>query len=341
MKSATLQSDSVLVTGATGFVGGHLVDRLIDQGVRPRLLVRNPARLRHAWQGRVEVIVGDLNDPRSLAPAVSNVGVVFHCAADVRTWGRAQEYEAVNVHGVRHLLAAIAAQPSMPRHFVHLSTVDVYGFPKTPCDERCALRPPGFGYGDSKLRGEELLRQTAQHMHLPYTVLRPTNVMGPGSPFIERVGRELQQGLMLRVSGGRADAGYLDVNNLVDVMIWATQAPQAQNAVFNVADPRPISWRQFLDDLRRGLAGRGWIIDLPYSVAELSATLIETPYRLLRASQEPPLHRLIVRIFGRTCGHSAARLIAAGGPVGRVSYEESIAASVRWFRAKQTDLGAA
>ena len=335
MSLTRMREGPVLVTGSTGFVGGHLVDRLLQQGVQPRLLVRDPARVPRTWQGKIEAAVGDLTDPASLTPAVSGVDVVFHCAADVRTWGRAQDYEAVNVRGVRHLLDVIARQPSKPRRFVHLSTVDVYGFPQAPCDERCPLRPPGFGYGDSKLRGEELLRETAQRMRLPYTVLRPTNVMGPGSPFVDRVGKELQKGLMLRVSGGRTDAGYLDVHNLVDVMLWAAQASQAENAVFNVADPQSVSWRRFLDDLRQGLAGKGWLVDLPYPVAEVAAALIETPYRLLGIQQEPLLHRLIVRIFGRTCGHRVDKLVAAGAPVGRVRYADSIAASVRWFLSRQ------
>lgn len=331
MSMCDYAAQPVLVTGATGFVGGHLVQRLLQQGVQPKLLVRDPATLPAAWRGRVEVFVGDLTDPASLGDAVRDASWIFHCAANVQTWGRAEDYEAVNVRGVRHLLGAIALQAVKPQRLVHVSTVDVYGFPKTPCDEGCAVQPPGFGYGDSKLRGEQLLRERAQDMRLPYTVLRPANVMGPGSPFIARVGRELQDGLMLRVSGGRVEAGFLYIDNLVDALLWAGQAPQAENEVFNVVDPQPVTWRQLLDDLRRGIGGKGWIVDLPYAMAAGAAAVMETPYRLLGITQEPLLHRLIVKIFGRTCGHRALKLAAAGCPVGRVSYAQGMAESVSWF----------
>lgn len=335
MSMSDYTGQPVLVTGATGFVGGHLAQRLLEQGAKLKLLVRDPSKLPMQWRGRVDVCVGDLTDAASLDDAVRGARWIFHCAANVQTWGRAEDYEAVNVQGVRNILDAIASQPEKPQRVVHVSTVDVYGFPKTPCDERCPLRESGFGYGDSKLRGELLLRERAQAMCLPYTVLRPANVMGPGSPFIERVGRELQNGLMLRVSGGQADAGFLYVDNLIDALLWAGLAPRAENEVFNVADPQSVTWRQLLGDLRLGIGGKGWIVDLPYVIADTAAAVMAAPYRLLGIAQEPLLHPLIVKIFGRTCGHSAAKLAAAGCPTGRIGYAQAMAESVAWFVAQR------
>ncbi len=333
MTGQSYAGQSVLVTGATGFVGGHLVARLLEQGAQIKLLVRDARRLPFDWQGRVEVCQGDLTEPASLEAAVRGVGRVFHCAANVQTWGRRQDYEAVNVDGLRHLLQALAPLAHEIERFVHVSTVDVYGFPETPCDEGCAPQPPGFGYGDSKLRGELLLRDVAPTLGLPYAILRPANVIGPGSPFIERVGRELRSGLMLRVSGGRVDAGFLYVDNLIDALLWAGLAPQAKNEVFNVVDPQPVTWRQLLQDLREGIHGKGWIVDLPYPVAAAAAAALALPYRLLGIRQEPLLHPLIVKIFGRTCGHRSAKLAAAGCPVGRIGYVQGMDESVRWFLA--------
>lgn len=321
----------ILVTGATGFIGSHLAERLISQGKTVRLLVRNPQRLGIPLRMSTQLCAGDLEKPETLHAAVKDVEVVFHCAANVSTWDQPENYEKTNVAGLGHLLDAIADSDTLPRRFVHLSTVDVYGFPVNPCDESCPPRAPGFGYGDSKLRGEAVLRARAQGMTLPFVILRPTNVMGPRSPFIERIGHELRSGLMLTIHQGKVDAGFLYVDNLVDNMLWAADAPQAVGETFNVNDPAQITWQRFLQDFRHGIHGKGWTIHLPYGIANAAASVIESPYRWLGLRQEPLLHRLLVRIFGRSCGHSAAKLAAAGAPVGKVPYDQAMTQSIAWY----------
>ena len=322
----------MLVTGATGFIGGHLALRLLEQGQRPRLLVRDPGRLHPRLREAAQVLRGDLLEPASLLPAVQGCARVFHCAANVATWDRAEAYEAVNVDGVRNLLQALAAQgPALPVRLVHLSTVDVYGYPREPADESAQAEGGDFGYGRSKARGEALLRAEATRLGLSWCVLRPANVMGPGSPFIQRIGDELRAGLMLRVGGGRADCGFLYIDNLLDAMLWAAQAPEAHQGVFNVRDPLSISWARFLAELRAGIGGKGLVLDLPEPVAEAAAWLLQAGHRLLRLRGEPLLHPLLVRMFARSCGHSIERLRAAGAPLGAVGYEQAMQGSVRWY----------
>ena len=321
----------ILLTGASGFVGGHLADRLVAAGVRPRILVRDPERLRPSLRDACELVHGDLGDSAALAAAVTGVTHVYHCAANVATWDSDARYRAANVDGVARLLAALAHNNPELQRLVHLSTVDVYGYPRKPCDEDCPLTGAGFGYGASKLAGELLLREVAAAHGIPYTVLRPGNVIGPRGQFVSRIGRELIDGLMLTVNGGRAHAGLIDVGNLVDAMLWAGQSPAAANRVFNVRDPHDASWADFIRDLRGLLGGRGRVIDLPFTLADIAAVALETPYRLLRIAREPMLHRLVVRIFGRTCGHSVGRIQAAGCPLGAVSYEQSLERAAGWF----------
>lgn len=321
-----------LVTGATGFIGQSLALRLIQTARPIRLLARNPDRLHPTLRAQAEVVIGDLTAPDSLAAAVAEVGTVYHCAANVSTWDLADHYRRTNVEGLSHLLDAIAAGGTPMPRFVHLSSVDVYGFPQQPCDETCAPRSAGFGYGDSKIAGEAVLRQFAARTNLPFTILRPTNVIGPRSPFVQRIGDELRSGLMLTIDHGRADCGFLDVDNLIDAMIWAATADAAVGETFNVRDPESVTWRRFVDDLRAGIGGRGIVLDLPFAVADAIATAVQAPYSLLRLRSEPLLHRLIVRIFGRTCGHDAGKLARAGCPVGRVSYAQAMQKAVTWYR---------
>ncbi len=328
----------ILVTGATGFIGAHLALRLLDQPAprRPlRLLVRDPQRLDPRLREAAQVLRGDLLDPASLLPAVRGCATVFHCAANVATWDRAEAYQAVNVEGVRNLLQALQAQAGqggpLPARLVHLSTVDVYGYPRQPAAEDAPADGGHFGYGSSKAQGEALLRREASRLGLSWTVLRPGNVMGPRSPFIERIGDELRAGLMLRVGGGRADCGFLYVDNLIDCMLWAARAPAAHEAVFNVRDPVSISWARFLADLRAGIGGKGFVLDLPEPVAEAAAQALQGAHRLLRLRGEPLLHPLLVRMFGRTCAHRLERAQAAGAPLGGVPYEQAMQRSAHWY----------
>ena len=325
----------VLVTGASGFIGRHLALRLLREGSVPRLLVRDPARVDPELRAGAEVVQGDLLQPASLRAAVRGCGAVFHCAGNVATWDSWQSYRRANVDGVSNLLQAVAeaaaAGGALPRRWVHLSSVDVYGYPRRPSAEDARSDGGAFGYGRSKAQGEALLRREAARMGLSWCVLRPTNVMGPHSPFIDRIGDELRAGLMLRVGGGRADCGFLYVDNLVDCMLWARHAPQAHAACFNVRDPEQVSWRRFLDDLREGVGGRGRLLDLPFPLADSAAHLLQGGHRLLRLRREPLLHPLLVRMFGRTCGHDLGRLQRAGAPLGAVPYASAMQRSVQWY----------
>lgn len=320
-----------LVTGATGFVGGRLVERLMAVGAGVRLLVRRPEKLPPQLAAACEVIVGDLGDPASLDAAVAGVGVVFHCAANVRTWDAWPAYEAANIHGVENLARAAARCNPGLRRFVHLSSVDVYGFPADPADETATLDKVGFPYGESKRQGELRLRRIAQQHGIPYTILRPANVIGPRSPFIERIGNELISGLMLTIDGGNVHAGLLHVDNLIDYMLWAAFSELSANETFNVRDRCEVSWGCFIRDLRTLIGGRGRVINLPYFAANVAAHALAMPYRVLQLTGEPMLHPLIVRIFGRTCGHSTDKLWSMSKMEARVSYENAMAEAAAWF----------
>ncbi|MDP2371739.1 NAD-dependent epimerase/dehydratase family protein [Rhodoferax sp.] len=321
----------VLVTGGSGFLGGHLVRRLLVDGYRVRLLVRTPSALAEEWAHQCQIIQGSLADSDSLAKAVAGVSFVFHCAGNVKTWDKWEAYYEANVSGVQNLLQAISAfNPALSR-LIHVSTADVYGFPEHPCDELTPTPSTVFGYAESKRLGEELVTRFCREKHIPFTIARPTNIIGPGSQFIERMGEALQSGVMLTVDGGRVNAGIVYVKNLVDYLVWAAQDDAACGECYNMRDAYDVTWAEFIAAFRTAIEGRGLVLNLTYRAAMRVAHWTQTTYRLLPMSAEPFLHPLLVNIFGRTCGHDASKLRAHSGlPVG-VGFDEALRQSVSWF----------
>jgi nucleoside-diphosphate-sugar epimerase len=320
-----------LVTGATGFIGSRLAERLIDDGWSVRVLARSPEKLSEILSGAWKVVVGDLDNIEALGRAVRDVEVVFHCAANVGTWDSWPAYESVNVRGVRNLLSAILEHNPGLQRLVHVSTVDVYGYPDAPADESSALRCAGFGYGDSKLRGESVLREIIEAGRLPVSVIRPANVIGPGSQFIERIGAELKSGLMMTIDGGRANAGILYIDTLLDYLLWASQDPRAIGQTYNVRDAYDVTWDEFVKAFRKAIHGKGIVLDFSFRWADRLARWLEGIHRIFLPRHEPHIHRLLVRIFGKTCGHSAEKIRMQSGITSRISFDEAINRSVRWF----------
>lgn len=321
----------VLVTGGSGFLGGHLVRRLLDDGYRVRLLIRTPSALSEEWIHQCEIIQGSLADVDALAKAVSDVSIVFHCAGNVKTWDKWEAYYEANVSGVQNLLQAIsAANPALLR-LVHVSTADVYGFPEQPCDEHALTPPTNFGYGESKRLGEDLVKRMCREHHIPFTIARPTNIIGPGSQFIERMGQALRLGVMLTVDGGRQNAGIVYVENLVDYLVWAAQDDASRGECYNMRDAYDVTWMEFVAAFRTAVNGRGLVLNLPYWAAMCVAHWTQTAYKLLPMSAEPFLHPLLVNIFGRTCGHDASKLMARSGLTRGVGFDEALRRSVIWY----------
>jgi nucleoside-diphosphate-sugar epimerase len=320
-----------LVTGATGFIGRRLAERLIEEGWSVRLLVRNPDKLTKKLQSLQNIVVGDLNDQEAVARAVMNINVIFHCAANVNSWDSWDSYYADNVLGVKNLMNAIIKENPGLSRLVHLSTVDVYGFPESPCDETYSTTGNGFSYGETKLLGESIVKEYGDRAGISYTIIRPANVIGPGSQFIERIGAELKSGIMLMVDGGRSNAGLVYVDNLVDYLIWSACAVKAHGECYNVRDNYDVTWAVFLDRLRTDIGGKGVIVNLPFPVANVIAWGFENFYAVFHISSEPLLHRLLVRFFGKTCGHSAKKIQSDSGYVAKVGFDEAMERSCHWF----------
>lgn len=203
------------LTGATGFIGGQLAAALVERGWEVRAL----ARRRPPVQAGVDWVAGDLHDRDALRQLVDRVDAVVHCAGRVRGSSAAQ-FNRTNAQGTANLVEAAAAQRPWPR-FLLISSL-------------AARRPDLSWYAASKRLAEDLLTRHADAM--PWTVLRPTAVYGPGDRELAPLFEWMQRGVLPVVGHPRARITLLHVQDLVEAVCCWAEAPRPTRGLFEIHD---------------------------------------------------------------------------------------------------------
>jgi nucleoside-diphosphate-sugar epimerase len=327
-----------LLTGATGFIGGHLARRLLDDGYAVRCLVRASSDTSRLQGLDVEIAHGDLTSAGSLTSAADGCDYVLHCGALVSDWATRAEIAAVNVAGTRMLLdAAVAASV---RRFIHFSSTDVYGYPeRADVEETYTATRFRNWYAQTKLQAEAEVRHIERTRALDTVILRPATVYGPGSrDVIGEIAQAIAGRHMLLIDGGRPLAGLCYIENLSDAAMLALRHDAAPGNAFNVSDGLEITWRQLTDGLADGLGCPRVRWSIPYWLASAIGFSMEHAYRLLRQStglSTPALlSRQAVQVLGKNQQFSNRKLQETLGWEPRVDYQSGLEATLGWLRAE-------
>src|SRR5262249_12765641 len=232
-----------LVTGASGFLGGRLVERLVlECGAQVRVLVRRVLRAAPLTRFPVEVIKGDITDPSTVAKSVEGCAVVFHCAkgkgADVAL-RRAVDVDAAGyiVDAARHSGARV----------VHVSTMAVYDRPSEGLfDESTADAPKGDLYSDAKLEGERLAFARGAEHGVPVVVIQPAIVYGPNAGNAFEMVSELLTSRVVLVNGGTGICNLVYVDDTVTALLLAATNGRAPGERFLISGPEYPTWAQFV-----------------------------------------------------------------------------------------------
>jgi nucleoside-diphosphate-sugar epimerase len=259
----------VLITGINGFIGSHLAERLLAEGVPVRGTTRRPETAAWLLARGAQVLAADLLDAASWPRAVAGCQVVVHAAAWTGGPGLSDSLAwRTNVEGTGNVLAASTA--AGVERFLYISSVAVYGLNRSPLiDESAATPAVGQLYPDSKIAAEASVRSSL----LPYTIIRPASTYGPrGDAWTLGPIEQMRQGrlLLLGEDRGLVTPGYID--NVVDGLWLALTRPAALGETFNLCDDRPVTYREFYLAYAHML-GRS---SLP-SVPEWSARLARVP----------------------------------------------------------------
>jgi nucleoside-diphosphate-sugar epimerase len=322
-----------LVTGANGFIGSHLVRRLLAEGVEVHALTHRSADNLSGLACRV--FRGDVNQPQSLPAAFAGVDLVFHLAARATDWGPRREFFRVNVEGTR--AALVAAREAGCRRFVLLSSLAVHRFTgHLDADEDTPADQARYAYGASKAAAEELVRAAQREGRLETTILRPGVVVhGPGdtTAFVH-MAPVLMRGRWPHVGRGRFVFCYSYVENLVDGVALAGLRPEGAGRTLNITDDIRPTWAEYIEALQRLLGNRRGSISFPVPVARAAGWSAEMLFRLLRTKNPPPITDYRTALVSRDFHFSCARAKEILGYRPRVPFEEGLRRMVEWYRSR-------
>jgi len=281
-----------LVTGASGFIGRRLVMELARRGHETACLVRSTSKTAPLRDLPVELVLGDLGDSASLARAVKGRDHVFHLAGVIQALD-GPAFEAANARGTRDLVdACLRASPGLER-FVFVSSIAASG----PSPDGKALTEddeprPISAYGRSKLAAERIVLQA--EAGVPVTIVRPPNVLGPGSREIERAIALLRKRLQPALGDSRPRTSLVDVDDLVEALLLAAEDPRSVGRVYFVTDGKgAYAWPEITAAIAGELGIEWFTLKIPFAVQMLAARLAETAARLGR--KPPLLTREVVR----------------------------------------------
>lgn len=317
----------VLVTGATGFAGGHLVRALAADGQQIRVLVRSSANTGGLPPG-VDLRVVDITDPDAVSRAVAGVGTIYHLAAAYRSAVHREEgYRRINVEATRNLLEAAAG--SGVERFVHCSTVGVHGHvANPPADERTAFSPAD-AYQRTKLEAELLALSYARDRGLAVTAARPTAIYGPGDTRLLKMFSMIANGTFVML--GRRDIYYhmVYVDDLIQGLRLLATHPKAVGEVFILGGESYYRLKAIVDTIARLLGVREPRIRLPALPFQVLGSLCETlcvPFGI-----EPPIYRRRVDFFTKSRAFSIEKARRVLGYAPQVPLELGLHRTLDWY----------
>jgi nucleoside-diphosphate-sugar epimerase len=325
---------SCLITGATGFVGGHLVQACVGRGWNVRALVRDSSDISLLQRDGVTLIRGDLTDGASVREALQGVEVILHCAGKVGDWGPVEEYRAVNVEALRGLLDACRDQP--PRRFVHFSSLGVYAARHHHGTDESEPLPAHHidGYTQTKVESEQLVLRYHREHKLPVVVLRPGFIYGPRDrTLMPKLLDNLRKRKVRYIGGGKRAMNCIYVGNLVEATLLAVEKPEAVGQIYNLTDGEFVSKRRFIESIVEGMGlPHPKPVSVPLWAARVMAWWMERDARKKNSPKPPRLTQGRLKLFGLNLDFSIEKAKRELGYRPRWTFDEGMRETVAYYK---------
>jgi nucleoside-diphosphate-sugar epimerase len=327
----------VILTGCSGFLGGHLVEAFRQHGHTVAGIIRPDSRAGSLPLPEPELFRSALDDAPRLQQAMKNADVVVHAAAKVHTHGFWRDFANVTIGGTQNVLQA-AIDARVPR-FVQISTVGVYGFPRP--NSKPFRETDAYGkihrwnyYSRAKVEAEKTVFAAHQSGRITVTVIRPTLMYGPrDSTTFDRIVAALRARRMKWIGDGQNRLSLIYVSDVARAIVLAATSPGAAGKAYNVAaDEASPTQKEFLTRICELMELPLPSSTVPYNLAYATGFAGESIAHLTRYCVCPPVTRLTVLLFGGPRRFDSNRIRSELGWQPAVSFEDGISQTVEWYR---------
>jgi len=268
----------VLITGANGFIGSYLVEKLLEQNFEVTCLVRKTSNIKWIEKLPVRYGYGDVTNYDSLINPVKNIDYVFHCGGIVRA-RKDDDFYRVNYLGTKNLLEACKQHNTNLKRFIYVSSQAAAGpssdgIPITEATPTNAIS----SYGRSKLQGEEITLEYSKHF--PTTIIRPPSVYGPRDSDILTIFKYVKSGIKPKLGNKEKKISIVHVMDLVRGIILAAEHKHAENEIFFISNKQSYSLTEFMNLIGGIMNKKGIAITIPAFILDVAAFFGENLARL-------------------------------------------------------------
>lgn len=317
----------ILVTGATGFIGSHLVNALLDAGHKVRAIAREESNCNHLIARGVEIRKGSLTDQMLVAKACEGVDIVFNLAGKMGGPGvSSDEMRTVNIAAAKLLLGE--CQGTSVRQFIHCSTAGVVGMIGV-APEYMPFRPVGT-YERTKCEAEKIVSFYQHNGDVPTTILRPDFVYGPGDMHKLKLFMAVQNGRLPIIGNGQNLVHPTYIDDVIRGMMLVIGNRTAYGERFNLAGPRPATIRELISTIADELGVKQTRVRIPVFAAKLAALGSHVASRVL--CKPPAITQYQVKFFTMNHASDTTRAEKILGYSPSVHLTEGVHNTVQWYR---------